>query len=110
VSRFSLHSQKDGKCRKEHGKIGLLHRVLHPFLGIQNGERASVRIPPQTIDSPLLSLDKLKVATHNFGQKSLIGEGSYGQVYYAELDGQAMAIKKLKGSITQDEVLIQVVP
>ena len=63
----------------------------------------------QTIDSPLLSLDRLKGATHNFGQKSHIGEGSCGQVYYAELDGQAMAIKKLKPSITQDEVLSQVV-
>ena len=78
--------------------------------GVQNGERISVRTFSQVIDSPLLSLESLKLATHDFGPKSLIGEGSCGQVYYAEVDGQRMAIKKLKGSITQDEVLIQVLP
>lgn len=55
--------------------------------------------PPQKvapIEAPSLSLEELKEATDNFGAKALIGEGSYGRVYYAILsDGQPAAIKKL---------------
>ncbi|RWR71986.1 PTI1-like tyrosine-protein kinase 1 [Cinnamomum micranthum f. kanehirae] len=51
---------------------------------------------PPTIDVPALSSDELKEKTDNFGSKSLIGEGSYGRVYYANLNsGKAVAIKKL---------------
>lgn len=50
--------------------------------------------PP--IEVPPLSLEELKEKTDNFGSKSLIGEGSYGRVYYASLDdGKAVAVKKL---------------
>ncbi|KAF8041334.1 hypothetical protein BT93_A0060 [Corymbia citriodora subsp. variegata] len=53
--------------------------------------------PP--IEVPALSLDELKEKTDNFGSKSLIGEGSYGRVYYANLDGgNAVAVKKLDTS------------
>lgn len=55
--------------------------------------------PPQKIapiEALALSLVELKEATDNFGAKALIGEGSYGRVYYAMLsDGQPAAIKKL---------------
>ncbi|KAL3846270.1 hypothetical protein ACJIZ3_003673 [Penstemon smallii] len=48
------------------------------------------------IELPALSLDELNRVTSNFGTKALIGEGSYGRVFYAELgDGQPAAIKKL---------------
>ncbi|XP_077211998.1 PTI1-like tyrosine-protein kinase 3 [Tasmannia lanceolata] len=51
---------------------------------------------PPPIEVPALSLDELKEKTDNFGSKSLIGEGSYGRVYYATLNnGKAVAIKKL---------------
>ncbi|RZC50856.1 hypothetical protein C5167_019285 [Papaver somniferum] len=51
---------------------------------------------PPPIEVPPLSLDELKEKTDNFGSKSLIGEGSYGRVYYATLkNGRAVAIKKL---------------
>jgi len=41
-------------------------------------------------------LEELKEKTDNFGSKSLVGEGSYGRVYYAVLsDGQHVAIKNL---------------
>ncbi|KAK1313677.1 PTI1-like tyrosine-protein kinase 3 [Acorus calamus] len=51
---------------------------------------------PPSIEVPALSLDELKEKTDNFGSKCLIGEGSYGRVYYATLsNGKAMAIKKL---------------
>lgn len=45
---------------------------------------------------PALPLDELKEKTDNFGSKALIGEGSYGRVYYANLEnGKAVAVKKL---------------
>ncbi|XP_022722442.1 PTI1-like tyrosine-protein kinase 3 isoform X2 [Durio zibethinus] len=50
--------------------------------------------PP--IEVPALSLEELKEKTDSFGSKSLIGEGSYGRVYYANLNnGKAVAVKKL---------------
>ena len=46
-----------------------------------------------------MSLDEVKEKTENFGSKALIGEGSYGRVYYATLnDGVAVALKKLNVS------------
>lgn len=43
-----------------------------------------------------MSLEELKEKTDNFGSKALIGEGSYGRVYYATLEnGKAVAVKKL---------------
>ncbi|KAH9611212.1 hypothetical protein KSS87_004959 [Heliosperma pusillum] len=49
-----------------------------------------------TIEVPTLSLDELKEKTDNFGSKALIGEGSYGRVYYATMEsGKAVAVKKL---------------
>jgi len=39
---------------------------------------------------PEIQADELKEVTDNFGQDSLIGEGSYGRVYYGVLkSGQA---------------------
>jgi pto-interacting protein 1 len=41
-------------------------------------------------------LDELIEKTDNFGSKALIGEGSYGRVYWAELDnGNKLVVKKL---------------
>ncbi|XAR71139.1 Non-specific protein-tyrosine kinase [Bertholletia excelsa] len=70
--------------------------------GYQKGSKAQApvkaevqkAVPP--IEVPVLSLDELKEKTDNFGSKALIGEGSYGRVYYANLDnGKAVAVKKL---------------
>ncbi|KAL1119945.1 hypothetical protein V6Z11_D01G137600 [Gossypium hirsutum] len=39
-----------------------------------------------------LSLEELKEKTDNFGSNALIGKGSYGRVYYANLnDGKTVA-------------------
>ncbi|GAB2294177.1 PTI1-like tyrosine-protein kinase 3 [Dionaea muscipula] len=49
-----------------------------------------------SIEVPALSLEELREKTDNFGSKALIGEGSYGRVYYAQFDnGKVLAIKKL---------------
>ncbi|RWV98449.1 hypothetical protein BHE74_00048624 [Ensete ventricosum] len=66
---------------------------------------------PPPIELPALSLEELKETTDNFGSKSLIGEGSYGRVYFAVLNnGKQVAVKKLDTS-SQDnstEFLTQV--
>jgi hypothetical protein len=55
------------------------------------------------IEIPALSLDELNRMTANFGTKALIGEGSYGRVFYAKLsNGMAAAIKKLDVSSSQE--------
>ncbi|KAI4334745.1 hypothetical protein L6164_013457 [Bauhinia variegata] len=70
--------------------------------GNQKGTRLSTPVKPEAqktpppIEVPALSLDELKEKTDNFGSKALIGEGSYGRVYYATLNsGKAVALKKL---------------
>lgn len=58
-----------------------------------------------------MSLDEIKERTGNFGPKALIGEGSYGRVYYADLsNGRAVAVKKLDVSVegSSDDFLTQV--
>ncbi|KAE8734205.1 PTI1-like tyrosine-protein kinase 3 [Hibiscus syriacus] len=64
----------------------------------------------QPITVPALSVDELKEMTDNFGNKSLIGEGSYGSAYYGVLkNGKAAAIKKLDSSKQpEQEFLVQV--
>ncbi|KAL0392499.1 UNVERIFIED_CONTAM: PTI1-like tyrosine-protein kinase [Sesamum radiatum] len=58
------------------------------------------------------SLEELKEKTDNFGSKALIGEGSYGRVYFAQLNsGNEVAVKKLDVSSEPDsnvEFLTQV--
>nr|VDC69640.1 unnamed protein product [Brassica rapa] len=72
----------------------------------------SVLKEPTTIEVPVMSLSELKEKTENFGSKALIGEGSYGRVYYANFnDGKAVAVKKLDNSSepeTNVEFLTQV--
>lgn len=58
----------------------------------------------QPIDVPAISVDEIKEVTDNFGTNSLIGEGSYGRVYYGVLtNGSHAAIKKLDSSKQPDE-------
>ncbi|PHT45011.1 Serine/threonine-protein kinase 38-like [Capsicum baccatum] len=51
------------------------------------------------IEAPVFTLDELNRIIGNFGQKSLVGEGSYGRIFCAKLrNGQQVAIKKLDTS------------
>lgn len=66
-------------------------------------------VPP--INIPVLSLDELIEKTDDFGATALIGEGSYGRVYYAVLDnGTKIAAKKLDSTENEptNEFLTQV--
>lgn len=64
----------------------------------------------QPISVPAIPVDELKEVTDNFGTNSLIGEGSYGRVYFGTLkSGRVAAIKKLDASKQpDDEFLAQV--
>ncbi|KAL0457725.1 UNVERIFIED_CONTAM: Pto-interacting protein 1 [Sesamum latifolium] len=68
----------------------------------------AVRVQPIAVSS--IPVDELKEITSNFSTDSLIGEGSYGRVYYGVLrNGRAAAIKKLDSSKQpDDEFLAQV--
>ncbi|OEL18914.1 PTI1-like tyrosine-protein kinase 3 [Dichanthelium oligosanthes] len=72
-----------------------------PMFSEGNGFAANsdpIKAPPP-IEVPELSFEELKEKTDNFGSKALIGEGSYGRVYYAILDsGKHVAVKKLDAS------------
>ncbi|XP_065865968.1 PTI1-like tyrosine-protein kinase 1 isoform X1 [Euphorbia lathyris] len=63
---------------------------------VQAPVRTEVQKEAPPVEVPALSVEELKEKTDNFGSKALIGEGSYGRVYYANLDnGRAVAVKKL---------------
>lgn len=84
----------------------------------RGGSKATAPVKPEVqkavppIEVPSLSLEELKEKTDNFGSKALIGEGSYGRVYFAQLnDGKEVAVKKLDVSSEPDsnvEFLTQV--
>jgi pto-interacting protein 1 len=66
--------------------------------GVKDSTTGKVKMPnsTHTINIHVLSLDELIEKTVDFGSKALIGEGSYGRVYYAELDnGNKLSVKKL---------------
>ena len=76
--------------------------VCHTHAAANNKPKPQAVAKPEApkealpIEVPLLSVEEVKEKTDNFGSKSLIGEGSYGRVYYATLsDGKAVALKKL---------------
>ncbi|KAL8139073.1 hypothetical protein V2J09_005074 [Rumex salicifolius] len=64
----------------------------------------------QPIAVPPISVEELKEVTDDFGTTALIGEGSYGRVFYGVLKNErAAAIKNLDGSKQpDDEFLAQV--
>ncbi|CAN1253333.1 PTI1-like tyrosine-protein kinase 3 [Linum perenne] len=109
-------------CRMEEAYTSheneLLRSPKHNQDGHPKGSNPSVHVKPEVqkevppIEVSALSLDEVKEKTDNFGSKALIGEGSYGRVYYANLDnGKAVAVKKLDVSSepeTDNEFLTQV--
>ena len=76
----------------------------------ETAPRGTQAVKIQPIEVPAISVDELKEVTVNFGTDSLIGEGSYGRVYYGVLkSGQDASIKKLDASKQpDDEFLAQV--
>ncbi|KAA8549028.1 hypothetical protein F0562_000712 [Nyssa sinensis] len=70
----------------------------------ESASKGAQTVKVQPIAVPSILVDELKEVTNNFGSDSLIGEGSYGRVYYGVLkNGRATAIKKLDSSKQPDE-------
>ncbi|RAL42013.1 hypothetical protein DM860_018187 [Cuscuta australis] len=67
-------------------------------------------IKSQSIAVPAIPIAELREVTGNFGSAALIGEGSYGRVYYGDLKfGRAAAIKNLDSNKQpEEEFLAQV--
>ncbi|KAG8646865.1 hypothetical protein MANES_09G037100v8 [Manihot esculenta] len=82
----------------------------NPYPGSERGEprkdNTAKSGTPQKIlpiEIPSVSLDELNRITDNFGNDALIGEGSYGRVFFAKLnDDVDVAIKKLDTSTSQE--------
>lgn len=79
-------------------------------IGSERGEPRSSNVvksgAPQKvlpIEIPVVPLDELNRITSNFGSKALIGEGSYGRVFYGQFNGAAAAIKKLDTSSSEPD-------
>ena len=64
----------------------------------------------QPIAVPTIPMDEIREVTKGFGDEALIGEGSFGRVYFGTLrNGRGAAIKKLDSSKQPDhELLAQV--
>ncbi|TYJ04961.1 hypothetical protein E1A91_A12G131000v1 [Gossypium mustelinum] len=80
------------------------------YYSSETAAKSAQTLKVQPIEVPDIPVDELKEVTDNFGANSLIGEGSYGRVYYGALKSrQAAAIKKLDASKQpDDEFLAQV--
>nr|WIL59890.1 nodulation protein [Melilotus officinalis] len=65
-----------------------------------NGDNGSKYI--MVDKSPEFSYEELANATDNFSLANKIGQGCFGEVYYGELRGQKIAIKKMKMQATRE--------
>ncbi|XP_078149257.1 cysteine-rich receptor-like protein kinase 6 [Carex rostrata] len=71
-------------------------RLTKPLLNVSNPEEI------KSVESLLLDLSVLRVATINFAEENKLGEGGFGAVYKGVLpDGREIAVKRLSQSSSQ---------
>ncbi|XP_054807020.1 calmodulin-binding receptor-like cytoplasmic kinase 3 [Prosopis cineraria] len=84
-------SSQEGNSISEKSHGGSLHRVP------PSPSRFSMSPKPSRLGPLHLSLNQVVKATHNFSNKLQIGEGGFGTVYKAQLEGgQVVAVKRAK--------------
>ena len=72
------------------------------------GRHGAMELPIR--DTRRFEMEELSLATKNFSDKNLIGEGKFGEVYKGLLqDGMLVAIKKCRGLASQ-EFVDEVIP
>ena len=72
------------------------------------GRHGAIELPIR--DTRRFEMEELSLATKNFSDKNLIGEGKFGEVYKGLLqDGMLVAIKKRRGLASQ-EFVDEVIP
>ncbi|TVU10337.1 hypothetical protein EJB05_43861, partial [Eragrostis curvula] len=57
--------------------------------------------PTEDFGVPVVNFRDITALTNNFHQSFMIGQGGFGKVYKAKLDGQEVAIKRLSGDSEQ---------
>ncbi|KAL0861916.1 hypothetical protein Bca101_041034 [Brassica carinata] len=67
-----------------------------------NAPRSGAPAKVLPIEIPSIPLDELNKISGNFGNKALVGEGSYGRVFQAKYNGGDVAIKKLDASSSEE--------
>ena len=72
--------------------------------------RGAQPVKVQPIAVPTIPVEEIREVTQGFGDEALVGEGSFGRVYYGILNnGRSAAIKKLDSSKQpEQEFLAQV--
>jgi hypothetical protein len=69
--------------------------------------KGSQPVKPQPIAVPTIPMDEIREVTKGFGDEALIGEGSFGRVYFGTLkNGRSAAVKKLDSSKQPDQELL----
>ncbi|KAL5700377.1 non-specific serine/threonine protein kinase [Ranunculus cassubicifolius] len=85
-----IHKASDGGAPIMMNQIGGYNHAT------DTAPKGTQSLKVQPIAVPSISVDEVKDVTDNFGTKALVGEGSYGRVYYGVLrNGLPAAIKKL---------------
>ncbi|XP_022935390.1 pto-interacting protein 1-like [Cucurbita moschata] len=113
MSCFSCCEEDEIQKAADHGGMYAAKQNIGNNGGYQNTEAAPAvtqAVKMQPILVPTIPIEELSEVTDNFGNEALIGEGSYGRVYYGVLKNeQRAAIKKLDASKQpNDEFLAQV--
>ncbi|KAM3277461.1 hypothetical protein ACQJBY_045382 [Aegilops geniculata] len=57
--------------------------------------------PPHAHEFPFVSFDEISLATNNFSETCMIGQGGFGKVYKGLLGGQEVAVKRLSSDSQQ---------
>ncbi|KAG2308290.1 hypothetical protein Bca52824_028038 [Brassica carinata] len=119
---FDIQAEKTRLKAKLHLVEEELQAINVPFIDLDKlgndgrhhaseaAQKGAPAVKVQPIEVPTIPVSELKEATDDFGSTSLIGEGSYGRVYYGVLTNQQpAAIKKLGSNKQPDsEFLAQV--
>ncbi|CAM0876255.1 unnamed protein product [Alopecurus aequalis] len=87
---------------KSKGKRQIHDNINRLVLGdLDTHEGLGVGSPAESFEFPMVSFNRIVGATNNFQKSHMIGQGGFGKVYKAMLDGREVAIKRLSKDSNQ---------